>query len=66
MTRSRKSKFPTDIVNDIKIIFHPHFEKTEEFEKRTQEVQEMLIKIILLARKRGRPSTKEEAYEEAA
>lgn len=55
-----------EALGDFKIILHPHFERPEEFEKRTQEVQEILTKIILLARKRGRPSQKEVPYEEAA
>ena len=66
MSRERKPKHSTEVPADLKIIFQPHFESVDEFEKRTIEVQEMLTKIILLAGKRGRPSLKEEVYEEAA
>ncbi len=34
--------------------------------KRTEEVKELVIKMILLGRKRGRPSLKEEEFENAA
>lgn len=35
-------------------------------QKRTEEVQELVIKTILLGRKKGRPALKEKEFENAA
>jgi hypothetical protein len=51
---------------DIPVIFHPLPESAADFLKRKEELQELIARMILLGRKKGRPSTKEESYEEAA
>ncbi len=41
-------------------------EPSEEFQKRRDEVQDMIVRILLTGKKRGRPSKKEEYNEDAA
>ena len=41
-------------------------EPSEEFQKRRDEVQDMIVRILLTGKKRGRPSKKEEYNENAA
>lgn len=66
MTRGRKPDPFSSVADDIEIVLIPKIESASEFEERTQEVQEILKKIILLSGKRGRPSKKEDDYEQAA
>ena len=49
---------------DVDLI--PVIDESTNSKNRTEEVQELLIKMLLLSRKRGRPSTKEEDLEDAA
>lgn len=55
-----------DSVESCRLIFYPVAELPESFRKRRDEVQAIMIRMILLGQKKGRPSTKEEAYEKAA
>ncbi len=51
---------------DIRLIYRPTAEPTELFQKRFDDVQSILARMILIGRKKGRPSSKEVIYEEAA
>lgn len=66
MSRGRRPDPLAQVADDIEIVLIPKIESDADFEQRTREVQEILKKIILLAGKRGRPSQKEEDYEQAA
>ncbi len=66
MKRGRKPNPLFTVPEGIAVILHPVPEPAAEFQKRTKEVQEMLAKIMLLSKKRGRPSTKEDEYEKVA
>lgn len=44
----------------------PTPEPSDEFQKRREEVQDMIVRILLTGKKRGRPSKKEEYIENAA
>lgn len=44
----------------------PRPESSDEFQKRREEVQDMIVRILLTGKKRGRPSKKEEYIENAA
>jgi hypothetical protein len=46
--------------------FVPVIDESTNSKNRTEEVQELLVKMILLSRKRGRPSMKDEDIENAA
>jgi hypothetical protein len=66
MKRGRRPNPEYDVPEDLKVILCPVPESHAEFQKRKNEVQTMIAKIILLGKKRGRPSYKEETYEEVA
>ena len=55
-----------EAASTFKVELIPQPEHQGRFSKRTEEVHELLTKVILLARKRGRPSLKEEQEYEAA
>lgn len=64
MGRRRKEAI---VVNETTpFIYCPVKETAAEFEKRRMIVQKMIAKFVLQGNKRGRPSLKEEADEEAA
>lgn len=52
--------------NELKIELIGVVDESANSRKRTEEVEELVVKIILLGRKRGRPSTKVEEFENAA
>lgn len=66
MPSGRRRDSMSLVRDDIDVVLIPKIESGMDFENRTQEVQEIIRKMILLAGKRGRPSKKEEEYEEAA
>lgn len=66
MSRGRRPDPLSLVADDIEVILIPKVESDAAFDERTQEVQEILKKVLLLARKKGRPSRKEEDYEQAA
>ncbi len=64
---SKREYIPTEIISDdLAVYFFPVPESSVEFLKRKEEVQEMIAQMILLGRKKGRPSKKEDSHEEAA
>lgn len=66
MSAGRKPNPQYIISQDIPIIFRPLPEPSIAFQKRKEEVQELIAQMILLGRKKGRPSRKEDLHEEAA
>lgn len=66
MSRGRRPDPSSLVADDIEVVLIPKVESDASFEERTQEVQEILKKVLLLARKKGRPSRKEDEYEQAA
>lgn len=50
----------------IRLIYCPTAEPTDLFQKRLSDVQTILVRMIMIGRKKGRPSAKEVIYEEAA
>ncbi len=63
---ARQYSSATAVPSDIKILLKEVVESSGEFQKRIDQTQVLIVQMILLARKRGRPSEKEEQYEEAA
>ena len=61
-----KKKAVVEVPDDIKIHFVPHRESVQCFRQRTNEVHDLLVRMILIARKQGRPNLKEIPDEEAA
>lgn len=55
-----------DNSDEMRLIYFPTAEPTELFQKRLGDVQSILVRMILIGRKKGRPSSKEVIYEEAA
>ena len=53
-----------DVVLEASLI--PVIDESLNSKNRTEEVQDLLVKMILLSRKRGRPSMKDEDIENAA
>ncbi len=51
---------------DIDLIYMPTIEPSDIFEKRFNNVQSILVRMILIGQKKGRPISKEYSYEEAA
>ena len=51
---------------ELKVVFEFEIDNSIDSTRRTEQVREIISQMLLLARKRGRPSTKEENYEEAA
>ena len=66
MKKSEPLKSVDDRSGEIVLSFCPISESVNDFQKRKIEVQTMLVKMFILAKKRGRPPTTEEFYEEAA
>ena len=66
MSTCHNRKVTFDSMEPFRIIFCPVAESSEAFQKRRDEVQSIMIRMILLGRKKGRPSAKEEEYEKAA
>ncbi|QDK44696.1 hypothetical protein DOM22_05725 [Bdellovibrio sp. ZAP7] len=66
MKRGRKEIPSYKLPVPLRIILKPQPEPSIEFEKRAKEVKDMIAKVILIANKRGRPSQKDDEYEEAA
>lgn len=62
----RKDGLVRQTTDEIKVELIPSLESDEAFSNRTHEVQQIIKRVILIARKRGRPSMKEEEYEQAA
>ena len=52
--------------NELKTELRAVVDESTNSRKRTEEVKELVVKTILLGRKRGRPSRKEEEFENAA
>lgn len=66
MSTGRKPN-PFYIVDaNIPVNLIPTPESSDEFQKRRDEVQDMIVRILLTGKKRGRPSKKEEYNENAA
>ena len=61
-----KKKAVVEVPDDIKVLLIPHRESVENFRQRTNEVHDMLVRMILIARKQGRPNLKEMPDEKAA
>ncbi len=51
---------------ELKVVFEFEVDNSIDSIRRTEQVREIISQMLLLARKRGRPSMKEEIYEEAA
>lgn len=51
---------------ELKVIFEFEKDNSIDCARRSQQVKEIVSQMLLLAKKRGRPSSKEENYEEAA
>lgn len=66
MSAHHGRKVNIDSSESCRIIYCPVAESSEAFQKRRDEVQSIMVRMILLGRKKGRPSTKEEEYEKAA
>lgn len=66
MNRGRKAD-PLYMVNpDLPVHLIPTPEPASEFRQRRDEVQKIIVQILLLGKKRGRPAKREEIHEEAA
>lgn len=52
--------------NDLKAELIAVVDESINSKRRTEEVKELVVKMILLGRKRGRPSHSEEEFENAA
>ncbi|MBL7554882.1 MAG: hypothetical protein JNM24_03600 [Bdellovibrionaceae bacterium] len=48
------------------MVFEFETDQTIDSKQRSDQAKEIISQMLLLARKRGRPSTKEETYEKAA
>ena len=51
---------------ELKVVFEFESDQAIDSKQRSDQVKEIISQMLLLARKRGRPSTKEENYEKAA
>ena len=66
MARAKNTlAFPRE-TNELKTELVAIVDETINSKKRTDEVKELIIEMILLGRKRGRPSYKEEEFDRAA
>lgn len=63
---SRRSKFQETTGAEYEIILCPVEEDYQEFQKRFSSVQNIVIRMIAIGRKKGRPSLKDIEYEDAA
>ncbi|RYZ93281.1 MAG: hypothetical protein EOP06_01535 [Proteobacteria bacterium] len=66
MTGQRRKRTPVEVPADVRILLRPIVEGSEAFQKRTEQVQDLLVQMILIAKKTGRPKATEGNYEEAA
>lgn len=66
MTGKRRKRNPVEVPADVRILLRPIVEGREAFQQRTEQVQDLLVRMILIARKSGRPKATEGNYEEAA
>ena len=66
MGKFKELMMDIDNVLSLEADFIPVVDDSTNSKNRTEEVQELLIKMILLSRKRGRPSLKDEEFENAA
>lgn len=65
--RMKRDYFPSQLIEEnLPVHLHPVPELPADFLKRKEQVQQMIAKMILLGKKKGRPSQGEELYEEAA
>lgn len=51
---------------ELKVVFEFEVDDAMDSKQRSDQVKEIISQMLLLARKRGRPSTIEENYEKAA
>lgn len=63
---SNRSKFLQNENNEIEVILCPVPEEHHVFNKRFNSVQSMIVRMIAIGRKKGRPSLKDCEYEDAA
>ncbi len=66
MTRGRKRNPLFAVRSDLPVMLHPTSEPASDFMKRHDEVQSIVVKMILLSKRRGRPSEQDQDHEEAA
>lgn len=66
MSSGRKPNALYIVDENLPVNLIPTPEPSVEFDKRREEVQDMIVRILLSGKKRGRPSAKEECNEEAA
>ncbi len=66
MTRGRKRNPLFAVRSDLPVTLYPTSEPGSEFMKRHDEVQSIIVKMILLSKRRGRPSEQDQDHEEAA
>lgn len=63
-SRSYEQAFVVSTDTTVRLLEIP--EARDEFRKRVELVQALILEMILRGRRRGRPTQKEENYEEAA
>lgn len=66
MARAKNILTLPAIISDLEIEFIAVTDNSSSSQKRTEEVKELVIKMILLGRKKGRPALKEKECENAA
>ncbi len=66
MGNNKKVIATPDTLDDMKLELIAVTDKSSTAVRRTLEIKELLVKMILLGRKRGRPSLKNEDVEYAA
>ncbi len=66
MKANHKAKSFYSVHPSIKVIFCPKVADQSAFSDQASEVQNLVAQMVLKGRKRGRPSKREEIYEEAA
>ena len=66
LKKLRKKREVVSIPLNVKVIYKPVFEHCEQFRERRKQVQEILARMVAIARKNGRPKLLEDDYEEAA
>ncbi len=66
MARAKNILAQPETTSELKIELIGVVDESTSSKKRTEEVRELIIKIVLLGRKKGRPSLKVEEFENAA
>lgn len=66
MKRTRKFDPPTIVDESLLVKIFPVVESSADFQKRENEIHQIIIRMIFLGQKRGRPVLKEDCNEEAA